>query len=384
MRLLPVLLITVFLNGCSTVGDFLGDEPYESPAAELTEFEIEFTPTVIWKTNVGEGAKNNYSDLNVVVDNDSIFTVDYEGQVTRLSTTSGSKAWQKELDIPVFSGVGSNNSLIFVGSQEGQVFALNKADGSVVWQKSVSSEVLAAPQATPSVVVIRTSDGRLSGLSTENGAQLWTYQRAVPLLSLRGAGVPVITGDKVIAGYASGKLVALSIEDGKVVWEKNVTIPRGRTELERISDVDAAPVIKDGLVYAVSFQGKVAALSVNTGDVFWSRDMSSKAGLDVAVGDSVYITDESSYVWAVQDGTGDALWRQTRLLRRNVSAPKVVGDTVLVGDFEGYLHWISRTDGRFVSRLKISDGAVVSQPILHNDVIYVITNDGTLAAIQAQ
>jgi outer membrane protein assembly factor BamB len=154
--------------------------------------------------------------------------------------------------------------------------------------------------------------------------------------------------------------------------------------LERISDVDAAPVIKDGIVYAVAYQGKVAALSVTTGDVFWSRDMSSKAGLDVAVGDSVFITDESSYVWAVQDGSGDALWRQTRLLRRNVSAPKVVGDTVLVGDFEGYLHWISRTDGRFVSRLKISDGAVVSQPILHNDVIYVITNDGTLAAIQAQ
>jgi outer membrane protein assembly factor BamB len=220
MRLLAVLFIAVFLNACSTVGDFFGDEPYENPAAELTEFEIEFNPTVIWKTNVGEGAKNNYSDLSIAVDDESIFTVDYEGQVTRLLTASGSRAWQTELDIPVYSGVGSNNSLIFVGSQEGQVFALNKVDGNVVWQKSVSSEVLAAPQANQTVVVVRTSDGRLSGLSTENGTQLWSYQRAVPLLSLRGAGVPVIDDDKVIAGYANGKIVALSIEDGKVIWEK--------------------------------------------------------------------------------------------------------------------------------------------------------------------
>jgi outer membrane protein assembly factor BamB len=253
-----------------------------------------------------------------------------------------------------------------------------------VWQQSVSSEVLAPPQAIQTVVVVRTSDGRLTGLSAENGTQLWSYQRAVPLLSLRGAGEPVIADDKVVAGYANGKLVALSIDDGKVIWEKNVAIPRGRTELERIVDVDATPVIKDGIVYAVAYQGKVAALSLSTGDIDWSRDMSSKAGLDVVVGDSVFITDESSYIWAVQDGSGDALWRQTRLLRRSASAPKVVADNILVGDFEGYLHWISRADGRFVSRIKISDGAIVSQPVVQNDVVYVIANDGKLAAIQIQ
>ena len=384
MRLLSVLLVSLFVTACSTVGDFFSDEPQEIPPAELTEFEVEFSPTVVWKTDVGDGAKNNYSDLSIAIDEEAIFTVDYEGQVTRLSAVTGSKSWQTELDIPVYSGVGSNNSLVFVGSQEGQVFALNKTDGKLVWQQSVSSEVLAPPQATQTVVVVRTSDGRLTGLSTENGTQLWSYQRAVPLLSLRGAGVPVIADDKVVAGYANGKLVALSIDDGKVIWEKNVAIPRGRTELERIVDVDATPVIKDGIVYAVAYQGKVAALSLSTGDIYWSRDMSSKAGLDVAVGDSVFITDESSYIWAVQDGSGDALWRQTRLLRRSVSAPKVVGNTILVGDFEGYLHWISRTDGRFVSRIKIADGAIVSKPVVQNDVVYVIANDGKLAAIQIQ
>ena len=384
MRLLSVLIISLFLSACSSVGEMLFDEPYETPPAELTEFVVEFTPNIIWKTDAGDGAKNNYSDLSIAIDDEAIFTVDYEGQVSRLSAATGSKSWQTELDIPVYSGVGSNDSLVFVGSQEGQVFALDKTDGKIAWQQTVTSEVLAPPQASATVVVVRTSDGRLAGLSTENGTQLWSYQRAVPLLSLRGAGVPVIADDKVVAGYANGKLVALSIDDGKVVWEKNAAIPRGRTELERIVDVDATPVIKNGVVYAVAYQGKVAALSLATGDIFWSRDMSSKAGLDVAAADSVFITDESSYIWAVQDGSGDALWRQTRLLRRSVSAPKVVADNILVGDFEGYLHWIARTDGRFVSRIKIADGAIVSQPVVKSDVVYVIANDGTLAAIQIQ
>lgn len=384
MRLLLVFFAFPFLAACSTVSDFIFDEPYEAPPEELTEFVLEFEPTVVWQTDAGEGAKNSYSDLSLWIDDESIFSVDYEGQVTRFASTTGSQKWQTELDVPVYTGVGANADFVFAGSQEGQVFALNKSDGKLVWQQTVSSEVLAPPKATSNVVVVRTSDGRLTGLSTEDGKKLWSYQRAVPLLSLRGAGAPVIADDKVVAGYANGKLVALSLEDGKVVWEKNVAIPRGRTELERISDVDATPVVKHGVVYAVSFQGKVAALSLETGEVYWSRDMSSKAGLDVAPGDSLYITDESSYIWAVQDGSGDALWRQTRLLRRKATAPTVVGDNVLVGDFDGYLHWISRTDGRFVSRLKIADGAIVSQPIVKGDYVYVVANDGTLAALRIQ
>ncbi len=384
MRLLSVLILSFMLAACSSVGDMLFDESYEVPPEELTEFTLEFSPSVVWKTDSGDGAKNEYSDLSIWLDQDSLYSVDYEGRVTRMSSATGSKQWQAELDVPVFTGVGGNAELVFAGSQEGQIFALSKADGKVMWQQTVSSEVLAPPQASSKVVVVRTSDGRLSGLSTEDGKKLWSYQRAVPLLSLRGAGTPIIADDKVVAGYANGKLVALSIEDGKVVWEKNVAIPRGRTELERIVDVDATPVIKNGIVYAVAYQGKVAALSLETGDVYWTRDMSSKAGLDVASADSVYITDESSYIWAVQDGSGDALWRQTRLLRRKATAPAIVGDNVLVGDFEGYLHWISRADGRFVSRLKIADAAIVSQPVVQDDIVYVIANDGTLAALRIQ
>jgi len=380
MRFLSILLLSSLLTGCG-MGIF-SDESTELLPEPLTEFTLEFTPSVVWKSGTGEGAKNQYSDLTIWLDSEFLYTVDYEGLVTKFASMSGDKQWSIDIDAPIFTGVGGNSEFVFVGSQEGDVFALNKTDGQLVWKKSVSSEVLAAPRANSDVVVVRTSDGRLTGLSTETGSQLWSYQRAVPLLSLRGAGTPVIADDKVIAGYASGKLIALSIDDGKVVWEKNVAIPSGRTELERIVDVDATPVIKNGVVYAVSYQGKVAALSLDTGDIFWSREMSSKAGLDVAAGDSLFITDESSYIWAIQDGSGDALWRQTRLLRRNATAPSIVGDVIILGDLEGYVHWISRSDGRFVSRLNISDSPIVSKPVVNGELVYVLATDGTLTALR--
>jgi outer membrane protein assembly factor BamB len=381
MRLISILLLSLLLTGCGTMGIF-SDESTELQPEPLTEFTLEFTPTIVWKASTGEGAKNQYSDLSIWLDNEFLYTIDYEGRLSKFAAMTGDKQWSVGIDAPIFTGVGGNSELVFVGSQEGEVFALNKTDGQLVWQQNVSSEVLAQPKANSSVVVIRTSDGRLTGLSTETGTKLWSYQRAVPLLSLRGAGTPVIADDKVIAGYASGKLIALSINDGKVVWEKNVAIPSGRTELERIVDVDATPVVKNGVVYAVSYQGKVAALSLDTGDIYWSREMSSKAGLDVAAGDSLFITDDSSYIWAIQDGSGDTLWRQTRLLRRNTTAPAIAGDAVILGDIEGYIHWLSRSDGRFVSRIQVADSAIVSQPIVNGELVYVLATDGTITALR--
>jgi outer membrane protein assembly factor BamB len=232
------------------------------------------------------------------------------------------------------------------------------------------------------MVVARTADGRVSGVSAETGEVKWSYQRTVPLLSLRGAGAPVIAGDRVIAGYDNGKLVALSLRDGKVVWEKSVAVPRGRTELDRLVDIDADPVVINDTVYVVTYHGNVAAVELGSGQIIWSREMSSQTGLDAAYSEAVYVTDDESNVWAVQDGSGDASWRQTRLLRRKASAPAVAGDYVLVGDFEGYLHWIARNDGRFVARQKISKAAIRSKPLVKNGVAYITAADGTIAAVR--
>ena len=159
-------------------------------------------------------------------------------------------------------------------------------------------------------------------------------------------------------------------------------MPRGRTELERLVDIDADLQVIDNTVYAAAYQGNLAALDIQTGNQIWEREISSQEGFDVALGEAVYITDEESYVWAIQDGSGDSLWRQTRLLRRDVTAPAIVGEYIVVGDLEGYLHWIARSDGRFVARQELGDAPITSQPVVADGILYVMSSDGRLTAIE--
>lgn len=379
---LSVALLTV-LSACSTVKDWIQKEKvYEAPAAELVEFTAEFTPVELWSVDTGGGSKEAYSEIAIFLQADMAVAVDYEGDVNAYDAKTGQRLWDTSLDVPVVSGAGGGEGLIFIGSQKGEIFALDENTGDLVWKQQLTSEVLAPPKATNGVVVARTADGRMRGLSTVDGATLWNYQRAVPLLSLRGASAAVLAGDKVIAGYANGKLVALSIADGQVIWEKSVAVPRGRSELDRLVDIDSDPVIKEGVVYVVAFHGQVAAFDLENGQKLWARDMSSRSGLDVA--DDLYLSDDVGYVWALQTASGDALWRQTRLLRRKVTAPVIVGEQILVGDFEGYVHWISRDDGRFVARVKISKSAIKSKPVVKDNIVYILANDGELTAFRIQ
>jgi len=381
LRLLLISML-VGLSGCGTVKGWLEEESHELPPTELVEFTAEFTPVKLWSTDTGGGSDSDYSDIAVWLQNKMAVVVDYEGDVSAYNAATGKKLWQVSLDVPVITGAGGGEGLILIGTQEGEVLALDETSGNLLWKQQLTSEVLAPPKAASGVVVARTADGRMRGLSAIDGSVLWNYQRKVPLLSLRGASAAVLAGDKVIAGYANGKLVALSISDGQVIWEKSVAVPRGRSELERLVDIDSDPVIKDGIVYAVAFNGQVAAFDLESGQKLWARDMSSRSGLDVAESNTLYISDDEDYVWALQGR--DALWRQTRLLRRKLTAPVVVGNQIIVGDFEGYVHWISRDDGRFVARTQISKSAIRSKPAVKNDIVYILANDGELAAFRIQ
>ena len=383
LRITFGVLLVVMLTACGTVKGWFEEDLYEAPPAELTDFTQEFQPTIAWATDTG-GTDDNYSDLAAWLQGDSIVAVDSEGDVNSFDAQSGKRLWKKSLDVPVTTGVGGGEGLILVGTKEGEILALDETNGTLLWRVKLSSEVLAPAKAAMGVVIASTADGRMSGLSVTDGQVLWNYQRAVPLLSLRGASAPVIADDKVIAGYANGKLVALSIADGKVVWEKSVAIPHGRTELDRLVDIDSDPVVVDNTVYVVAYNGRVAALSLDDGNILWARDMSSRSGLDVAANDAVYLSDVEGNVWALQYGSGDALWRQTRLLRRNVTAPVIVGDNVIVGDLEGYVHWISRQDGRFTARVKVADSAIRSKPVVKDDLVYVTASDGKLTAFRIQ
>jgi outer membrane protein assembly factor BamB len=382
LRLLAVGFSLTILTACSTVGDWFAEESYEEPPEPLTEFASEFSPRVLWDKGVNSGVDEKKLDLASWWQNNKIFAVDHEGEVTALNAETGREIWDADLDFSVVTGIGGGMEAVYIGSDKGLLVALSEADGKELWRTQLTSEVLAPATSANGIVVSRTSDGRVTGISADDGSVIWSYQRAVPLLSLRGAGRPVIAGDAVIAGYDNGKLVALTLNDGKVIWEKSIAIPRGRTELERLVDIDADPVVINDSVYVVTYQGQLAAVDINSGRVSWSRDMSSQIGLDADYANAVYVTDDQGYVWAVQDGSGDALWRQTRLLRRQVTAPAIAGNYIVVGDFEGYLHWIARDDGRFVSRQQLSDGPIYSKPLVINGIVYVTAADGSITAVR--
>ncbi|ODN66319.1 Outer membrane protein assembly factor BamB precursor [Methylophaga muralis] len=375
-------IVLTALAGCGTIKEFFAADAYEAPPAELTEFQVEFEPKNIWSTNTGDGANTAYANMAPWLQGNSIVTVDHKGDVRSHNIENGRREWRTRLNISVASGVGGGEGLIVVGAQSGEVVALDESTGKELWRQRLSSEVLAPPKVGGGSAVVRTADGRLTALSASNGNVLWNYQRAVPLLSLRGVSAPIIEGQSVLAGYDNGKLVALSLNDGKVIWDRSVAIPSGRTELERLVDIDADPVIHNGIVYVVAFQGNLAAMDVDTGQTLWDREMSSTSGIAVDPFNAVYVSDDQSYLWAIADGTGDSLWRQTLLLRRSISAPVIAGDNVVVGDFEGYLHWVSRSDGRFVARQRIDKNAIRSQPIVRDGVLYVMTTGGKLTAIR--
>lgn len=382
-RITCAFILFTSLTACGTVSGWFKDDVYEVPPAELTAFTQEFEPTIAWSTNTG-GSNDDYSSLDAWLQGDAVVAIDYEGEVNSYDAKTGKRQWRVDLDVPVTTGVGGGEGLILVGTKDGQVLALDQSNGTLLWKVKLTSEVLAPPKASQGIVVASTSDGRMTGLSTTDGQVLWNYQRAVPLLSLRGASAPILVDDKVIAGYANGKLVALSIIDGKVIWEKSVAIPRGRTELDRLVDIDADPVVVDNTVYVVAYHGRVAALSLDDGTILWSKDMSSRSGLDVVVNDAVYVSDDEGNIWALQDGTGDSLWRQTQLLRRKLTAPVVVGDNILLGDFEGYAHWVSRQDGHFTARVKVASTAIRGKPVVGNNLVFVMAADGTLTAFRIQ
>jgi outer membrane protein assembly factor BamB len=381
-RLFVAASLLLFTSACSMVENIFTEEVYEAPPSELTEFALAFEPRVIWDRDGGDGTGETGNALRLWHQDGVIVSVDYEGEVLALQAETGQQLWEQDLDTPIITGAGGGMDMVLVGTQQGEVVALSLTEGQEKWRATLTSEVLARPIADDNVVVVRTADGRLTGLNAETGDRLWSYQRNVPLLSLRGASAPQIADGKALVGYDNGKLVALSLSDGKVTWEKNIAVPRGRTELDRLVDIDADPVVKDGTVYVVTYQGSAAGVDLTSGEVMWRRDMSSQLGLDVVPYDAVYITDEDGFIWAVQDGTGDALWRQTRLIRRLVTAPTVVGDYIVMGDLEGYLHFLSQDDGRFVSRIQLGKSAINSQPVVVGNTVYVNDVEGRISAIQ--
>jgi outer membrane protein assembly factor BamB len=371
---LPVLLL---LTGCSL---FSGKDNADPPT-ELVELKNALKIETLWDEGF-EGAEGAQLKLKPAYKDGILYLAEPSGEVTAVDAERGETLWSVDLESPLSGGPGVGEGVLALGSLEADLIVLNAADGSERWRKRVGSEVLSSPAVRGGYVVCRTADGGVAAYTTDSGERRWLYDRSVPVLSLRGDSSPVIGESRVIAGFAGGKLIALSLESGLVIWEAEISVPQGRTELERVVDIDADPKLVEGTVYVAAFQGDVAAVSESSGVVLWRHKLSSHAGLD-ASWRSLYVTDANDRVWALDASNGATLWQQKALHARRVTAPAIVDEYLVVGDLEGYVHWLSQDDGRQLARIKVGSDPIRYKPLVANDVVYILDDGGTLTALQA-
>lgn len=343
--------------------------------APLVPFAATATAGVAWKAEVGEAGDSVFFPG---IAEGGVFAAARKGTVARFDA-NGASGWKAEAGQVLSAGVGVGEGLVLVGTPKGEVLAYDGA-GQLKWKASVRGELVAQPAAGDGVVVVRTADSRLVGLNPADGQRKWVYQRPSPALVVRSAAGVVVYRGAVFAGFAGGKLAALNAVNGAVGWEAAVALPKGTTELERVTDITSVPVLDDRRVCAVAFQGRLACMDILRGSVLWARDLSSHAGLAMDKR-YLYVTDDKGAVHAFDAERGASVWKQDKLFARRVTAPQVVGNWVAVGDYEGYVHFLSAEDGSFAARIATDGGAIAAQPARLEDKVLVQTRKGGLYAI---
>ncbi len=374
---------SLLLGGCATISNTIDSiNPFSSSApkmAPLLPLNATADVRTLWSVNIGKAGDFSFTPAVV---GSSVYLGSRDGTLTKLE--DGKVVWKVNVGQPLSAGVGANAQLVVVATSKGDVLAFSADEGKVLWQAKVSSEVLAAPVVGDEGVAVKSGDNRIHLLDATDGGKKWVYQRSTPPLSVRGAGGPVFADRYIFAGYPGGKLVALSIQNGAPVWEGAVALPKGATELDRVADVVASPVVDGRQICAVAFQGRVACFDMGQGGAMtWSRELSSVTGLAM---DSryVFVSDDKGIVYALDRQSGSSLWKQDKLKNRQLSAPVVSRGLVAVADAEGIVHFISREDGSFAARQK-TDGTPVRAPLqMLGTAVLVQTTGGYVSAIEAQ
>lgn len=370
-----LLTALLALGGCSS------DKPsgwaaMKNEPATLVEFAGTAKFGVRWFGYTGNLGENL---LQPALTKDAVYAVSGKGSLMRLDMATGRQAWRIESRVRVSGGVGSGEGLVLIGSDKGDVLAYDE-NGRLRWNSRISSEVLGVPQVADGVVMVRSGDGRIAGLDATDGKRVWVYERSTPALVVRShAGVTVQRG-VAYAGFAGGKLVAIRVKNGEVLWETSVSQPRGNTELERISDITSNPVVDDEQVCAIAFQGRVACFGIAQGSPLWNREISSDKGMTL-LRKYLYLSDVNGSVIVLDKNSGSAMWKNDQLFMRDTTAPAVLRDFVVVGDKEGYLHGLSREDGSYVARIKLDGGAIKEAPIQLDDGLLVQTQSGALYSL---
>ena len=372
-RLFYLLLPLVFLAACGSPSNV------EKPT-ELKSFDALYRAKPAWTASFGAYPVAT-GRINLGIGGNTVYVADGEGVVYALDANSGKQQWRVETGAPLSSALGMSGKLLALALRNGRVVAIT-TDGEVRWSADVAGEVLAAPAIWGNTVVVQTSDGRISGLAANDGNKLWTYERTVPSLTLRGSSGPVVVDGLAVAGFSSGLIVGLDARNGRLVWEKVVALPSGRSDIERLADVDTPPVITGYHLFAASYQGQLMAMDLRNGNVLWSRPFSSYLPL-AHDASRLYLVNDQGVVVAVDQASGADVWAQNDLRARTSGNPVVTNGVLIVGDVEGYIHLLDTATGKIVGRSSIGSGPVISQGGT-GTVFYSVLANGKLSAYTMQ
>ena len=399
MSRLSLVILLLFLAGCAGIvektksaGKSLengiidmmstSEEDESAPPRELAEIVEEVSLTSVWQQKASEGKGSKYLKLEMVVSDGKLFVADLKGKVLAIDQMTGELIWEVKTELPISGGLEVGYEHVFFGTTDADVVALKLNDGDTAWTSQVSSEVLSTPRFSDGLLVVRSVDGAVNTLDAANGEERWSYIRDVPALSLRGTSSPVVKSGGVICGYANGKLVVLRLKDGLQIWETSVAVARGRGALSRMVDVDSDPLAGERYIYAATFNGGVVAVDVRSGQIVWRRSEMSSYKKMIADWVSIYVVDVNNHLWSADQNDGSINWLQDSLEHRQLTPLTQAGDYLLTADYEGYLHVINSTDGALVGRLRVSDVAISTAPIIDDGLIYVQDIEGVITALR--
>lgn len=378
--LAALVLSLLTLQGCSWVKSWGDPEPGDP--APLVEFEESLQVKEIWSTSVGDGMGKQGLSMAPVFSSGSLFTADYEGRLTVVNAETGSKTLELKTEQAFSGGPGLDDRHIYMGTIDGRVIAYDRNNGAELWNAQVSSEVLAPPASADGVVVVRCIDGRVFGLDQNNGRRIWIYDHSVPLLTLRGNANLLVRAGIAFVGYDDGSVTSLRVADGSVVWTQTIASPDGRTELDRLADIGNQMVIIASDLIVSSYKSRVVSIAADSGRLLWFKDISSSTGVQVDR-TKLAISEQNGDLWMLDRRNGSTVWKLDRLTNRGLTRPAFYGNYVVVGDVEGYLHWIDTDIGSFVARVRPAKDALAAAPLTVGTTMYVLTRKGKLIAYRA-
>lgn len=380
LRLLAMLALATQLGGCSWgIWDFLRDSKTRRPD-KLVSFDEEVRIKKNWSVGVGDGQGDEFNRLRPALVNGVIYAAGADGVVVAVRASDGKRLWKQDLDKPISGAIGAGGSIAVVGTEKAEIIALDTATGQTKWQTNVSSEVLAAPATDGKIVVVQGLDGRLSGLDAADGKQVWSYDNQVPALTLRGTSSPLIVGNTVLSAQAGGTVVALALDNGTLRWEERIALPKGKSDLDRLVDIDGDLVVGEGnMLLATSYQGNLSAVDMNTGQTRWRVKESSYVGAGFGFGNIYSVTDEDT-VNAYRIGQDTPQWSNDQMTLRRLTQPVGFNNYLALGDYEGYIHFLAQSDGRFVGRVKVDGDGVRSHMLAEGNTLYVLSNGGDLVS----